>query len=337
MADKECTSINELAQQMKLSPSTVSRALNNMPGVSKKRAREICMLADKLGYRPNPYHRKHSSCLALVFPESGAADGQFRRLQIYLAEKYAASLGKYLFITFIKSDCSELPPLLIDNRVDGVLLAGHPPVKAVEMIRNRSLPMVGVNDLASRLSCDCVIGNPVPGARELILKLLKTGHSSFGFIVTDKRYPTVERRFSALETSFEEQGLMLKPEHCIDNVPATLDGNAAAVKQILSQDNIPDVLIFTNDWGALGGMIEIYRHGLKIPEDISIAAFDNTANCEQMQPKLTSIDLHVQEVVETAIDCLGKLIADGNSHNKGGVAQIEISSSLVWRASCRNS
>lgn len=335
MSVKECTSINELALKMNLSPSTVSRALSNMPGVSRKRAKEIRQLAEELGYRPNPYHRKYSSCLALVFPEPEPPDEQFRRLQVYLAERYATSLGKYLFVTFIKSDCVELPPLLIDNRVDGVLLAGHPPRSIVEMIRSKGLPMVGVNDLSSRLSCDCVIGNPVPGAQSLILKLLENGHSSFGFIVTDRQYPTIDRRFTALEMILQERGLKVLPEHYIKEIPSTLNGGSDAVKQILKGKNIPDALIFTNDWTALGGMIEIFRHGLRIPEDISIAAFDNTANCEQMQPQLTSVDLHMKEVIEAAIDRLNNLITDKRKHGSNSFSQTEISSSLVWRESCR--
>lgn len=338
MKKKECTSINNLAQKMNLSPSTISRALSDMPGVSRKRASEIRHVAKKMGYHPNPYHRKYSSCIALVFPESKSepSDEQFRRRQVYLAERYATSLGKYLFVSFIKSDGDELPPLLVDNRVDGVLLSGYPPRQIVDLIRKKGLHMVGVNDLSARLSCDCVIGNPVPGAQDLILKLLENGHSNFGFIITGRQYPTVDQRFAALEMVLQERGIKINSEHVVQNVSSTLDSGAKAVRQILKSKNCPDALIFTNDWTALGGMIEIYRHGLRIPEDISIAAFDNTANCEQMQPKLTSVDLNTKDVIEAALDRLTELISGKVNYGKNNFSQIEISSSLVWRDSCRS-
>lgn len=315
---------------MSLSASTISRALNDMPGVGRKRAEEIKAAAERYGYSPNPYHRSRSSSLALVFPEN-LCDEQFSRRQIFFAERYAAAENKYLFVSFIPHNARELPALLQDNRVDGVLLAGHPDREFVDLIRQKDLPMVGINDLSSRLLCDCVIANPVTGALELIRKLLDSGRSRFGFVITDRQYPSVNRRFSALEMVLRERGM--SPTIVLDSIESSLRGGREAVERILRSSRRPDVLIFTNDWLALGGMHELSRQGICVPQEISVAAFDNTSICEELSPRLTSVDLHTEEVVQAAINRLTTLI-DKDDRGIPGYAQIEISSSLIWRDSC---
>ncbi len=327
--------ISTIAQELKTTASTVSRALNGQSGVSRKRAEEIIAYAAQRGYRPSPYTGKRSNCLAMLFddnPES-SSDTHFQSRLIYAAERYASKLGKFLFISSIDSRHNRLPDLLREHRIDGVLLASFPPVSLVEMIRRYELPMVALEDLTLRLSCDCAITNPQAGSAELIRRLVAAGHRRFAFVITNRHFPSVDRRFQVMEYGLQAVGLLPPPAYILNDTPSSINGGIEAVKRLLALPERPDAIIFTNDLLAIGGMTELNRAGVAVPREISVAAFDNSEFCEMTTPPLTSVELHTEALVHAAVDRLLDL-ADSD-HVPDRYAQIEIKSALVWRQSCR--
>ena len=329
---KDKISINNLAQSLNLSASTISRALNNMPGVSQQKAEKIKKYADSLGYRPSPYHGGKSSCIALLFADDTSHDEQFQRRLIYIAERYADSLGKFLFVNFANKESQTMSRLLKSRRVDGILLASCPTRDLVKNIKLAKMPVVAIEDLTIRLNCDCIIANPASGSIELVEKLMTTGCRRFSFVIGDRKWPSIDHRFQAMEMSLRENGLYPPPEMVIENVDATILGGQRATRKLINTDT--DVIIYGNDWTAIGGIVELNKHGIKIPDQISVAAFDNSNFCSEISPSLTSVDLNMETVVKTAVDKLLDLIDEKKESQN--YSQIEISSSLVWRDSCRS-
>ena len=83
-------------------------------------------------------------------------------------------------------------------------------------------------------------------------------------------------------------------------------------------------------------MLEFTRAGIAIPNQISIASFDNSELCDMTLPPLTSVELHTNDVVKIGIDHLVKLIDNPPPPSTDTFTQIEVDSSLVWRQSCRD-
>jgi len=331
-------SISTLARDLQTTPSTVSRALNGLPGVSAKKAAAIRAYADRLGYRPAPYYGKRSNCIAMLFPDSTVEpiDEQFQRRQIYAAERYVSQIGKFLFVNFVSTSSQQLPKLLQEQRVDGVLLAQYHQRSLVEQIREQGVPVVALDDETLRLPCDCVISNPRKGTVELLNRLFETGHRRFAMVITNRKFPTVDRRFKVFDMDLAEHGLTPPPEYIISNVGNSLADGARSARQLLSLAELPDAVIFTNDLIALGAMLEFTRAGIAIPNQISIASFDNSELCDMTLPPLTSVELHTNDVVKIGIDHLVKLIDNPPPPSTDTFTQIEVDSSLVWRQSCRD-
>ncbi|MDD4539229.1 MAG: LacI family DNA-binding transcriptional regulator [Lentisphaeria bacterium] len=330
-------SISMLARDLRTTASTISRALNGRPGVSPKKAAVIREYADRLGYRPTPYYNKRSNCLAMLFPDAAvdSRDEQFQRRLIYAAERYVSQIDKFLFVNFVSTSSPQLPQLLQTRRVDGVLLAHYPQRSLVELIREQGLPVVALEDETLRLPCDCVIANPRKGTVELLSRLLATGHRRFAMVITDRKFPTVDRRFKVIDMDLADHGLTPPPEYILSNVGNTLADGARTARQLLSLAQLPDAVIYTNDQIALGAMLEFTRAGIAIPDQISVASFDNSELCDMALPPLTSVELHTNDVVKTGIDHLVKLI-DNTPLTTDNFTQIEIDSSLLWRQSCRD-
>ena len=270
----------------------------------------------------------------MIFPDQElSVDDQFQRGLIYAAERYASKTGRFLFVNFVDPAHQALPELLRERRVDGVLLASYPPPQFVEQIHRHGLPVVAIEDFTQRLCCDCVISNPQPGGVELIRRLIAAGHRRFAFVVTNRTFPMLNRRFQVMEEVLAFAGLRVPESYWLENVKNTMVAGAEAVKQLLALPERPDAIVFANDLIASGGVLELLKSGVAIPQQISVAGFDNLEIGEVLTPPLTSVELHLDAVVRAAIDRLAELIAADNHSDH--YTQIEIKSSLIWRQTCR--
>lgn len=333
--ENQKVSLADIAAKLNLSKSAVSRGLRNLPGVSPHIARKTQRVAADMGYKASPYRANKSLCVGMIFPDSSSPNSPHFKEILAIAERHLSLSGMHLMVHYIQQPLPPvLPQLIKDNRVDGVVLAGYHQINFINLLKTSGKPIVAVNNLTSRTSCDCVISNPWPGTSDLLKRLTALGHKRIALVLSDRIYPTVERRYQAFILGMNECGHSSIADLILENYDATIGGGAMAVAELLSRHAIPSAIVFVNDWMALGGMMELTRRGLRIPEDISIASYDNTYFCEETLPRLTSVDLHIEKSVVSAIDELLTLITEGSSREADQFTQREVSSELVWRDSC---
>jgi LacI family transcriptional regulator len=329
-------SLRTMARRMNVAVSTVSRALAGDPRISAARVREARVLAERLGYRPKPLRRRRAGAIGLVIASErgGVGDDLHQQLVTLHVERAASPLKNHVHVEFIpRGGRATWPAVLSENRVDGVLLSGHPSVELCRRTVDCGIPAVTVNDLTLRTGTAAVITDFGPATAELLLRLIDLGHRRIGFVVSRREYPSVERRFLAYQETMRARALTIEPGMIVEGVEAGVAGGREAVRQYLERGPLPTAIIFTNDWMALGGLNELTRRGLHVPEDVSIAGYDDISVAREFAPALTTADGKVEVLAARAVELLQSQIEDGDN-GADGPAQETLQAELLWRESC---
>lgn len=334
--DVPILNLRELAREMNVAVSTVSRALAGQPGVSSKRARQVRELALRMGYKPKPLRRKQTDAIALIIAtdKPGGTEEFYHQTIILQAEKVVNRSNKHMHVEFVPRNNyqeKDWPSVVAENRVDGVLLAGHPSPNLCRQIRHEQIPVVAINDTVHRTGCDSVLGSSLMAMSEGIEKLLALGHKRIGLAVTQKEYPAVATRCQAYFMTLHEHGLEPNPAWILYGLEPNLRGGRNAVLQFLDRGSLPTAIVFNNDWMALGAMQALTEQGLRVPKDISLMGHDNVSICEEMLPTLTTVDQRVDIMAATAVELLEAQI---KTQEPSEPLQKEVNASLVWRESC---
>ena len=320
-------SLRQLAQELHVSPSTVSRALARDGAISSSRANAIRAYAEKEGYRPQPMRRGMNHTIGLVV----ASDNGVMPEDTYQNELLNAIVGRlgaegwHLQHEVIDRN-GGLPALIRENRVDGVLLAGCPGRKMCDEIRNLNFPAVALDDLAERTGLPSVLADIGSSVKELVIHLREIGHQQIALVASAKKYPSVVARVEAFREAAGKQGATLQ----FSSGDVSFQQGQISTRQLFAKQH-PTAIIYITDILAIGGLIELARLGLSVPGDVSICGCDNTIFSQQLDPPLTTIDLNLAGSVQTALNHLRDRITKGEP---GEPKQFCIPTSVHWRASC---
>ena len=299
--------LRDLADLASVDISTVSRALNDDPRVNPDRAKHIRKLAEQVGYRPRPLRSKSTRSIGVVLASSDPTriDGDFLGRVAWAAQRVLAERRLHVNLECIeRSSSANLPLVVAQNRVDGVLIGGHPPEELVAKIVALGMPVVAINDSIERLKVSCVRSNPEPAIRQAILHLAARGHVEFCMFLNKLEYPTAKARYHSFEAALREIGIEPKPSWLVTDLPAEVSGGREGVRRVLASKSVPTAILCENDWMALGAIQELQQQGLRVPRDVSVVGHDDLWICEQMEPRLTSIHRNESDLVTKAVDLL---------------------------------
>lgn len=321
--------LRQIAEKLKVAPSTVSRALAQDSGVGEALAVKIRDFAEKQGYRPRPMRRASSRAVALVTvtPDGALSDETYQSRLLSSVYATVDSRGWHVLHEFIRRDSAELPNVVRENRVDGVLFSGLPSPELCHAIRRMGFPAVALNDLASRTGLPSVMADGAAGTAEIVASLAATGHRHVAMAATSTVFPTVAARVEAFRTASKSAGL---DAFVLVSGGTTIQQGQVFTRQIMARKPKVTAIVYSTDRLAVGGLIELGRLGLSVPGDVSVVGHDNTGFGVETDPPLTSVDLHQKDMVETAFDLL--LAGIKGDAPKGAVQRI-VTPSIIWRGS----
>lgn len=332
-SEKKSLVLQDLAKLADVDISTVSRALNHDPRVNAERAGAIRELAQRMGYRPRPLRSKQSQAIGLIMVSAKPElpDTQFLGRIAWEAQRVLNKLKLHVNLECVLRDepNPSLPAMVQQNRVDGVLIAGHPSVKLIDCIRAVGIPMVAINDSVSRLGISCVSSQPGPAIQETVLRLAAWGHTSFGFLMSNLKFPTVEFRYNGYLSALGELGIIPDPEWAVFDLPDEIIGGRLGIRHLTERGPLPTAIICLNDWVALGAMSELQRQGLRIPEAVSLIGHNDLPFCQTLEPALTSFHRSEGEIVRKATTLLLEHIRDSDLAPR----EILIEGEMIWRES----
>lgn len=325
----------ELAKLLGLSPSAVSLALNDKPGVSEATRRIVLDAAKAHGFgkvRPGTRNRGKIAFLRCV--RCGAVVSEvpfFRDMEDMVARECRANgFSAEISQLSLPDDIPKRIEALRRNGVDGIILLGtelRP--EEFALFRETDLPVVVLDAYYERIGMDCVIINNAQGAYTAAMALLDAHRGQPGYLHSSYPISNFDQRSQGFYMAIQERGLS-PARSIVHRLTPSLDGAYADMKAVLAAgDELASCYFADNDVIALGAARALREAGLRIPEDIALIGFDNMELAEQADPPLTTISYPQLTAGRLAAQrLLSRIPADTEERVK-----IEIQTKLVQRKS----
>jgi LacI family transcriptional regulator len=317
--------IVDVARVTGVSVSTVSRVVRDHPDVGEATRARVRTAIAELGYRPSPIARALVSGRNRLFGllVSDIANPFYPQLAKVI-EKEAMRRGYGLVICNTEDDESETERYverLIDQGFEGII---HASVKSDEA---RTLQLVGdpnrivfTNRRPTSPHAHYVVSDNVAGARTLTRHLLDQGHRRIGFVKGPAEMSTGEERaegFLSEMIAYGAEPLFVQGE-------ISMESGAEAVQQLLGAPNRPTAIIGVNDLVALGALEGLLEAGLRVPEDVALAGFDDIQVAGSKFASLTSVAQNTGQMGQRVVRMLSLLSHKPPSHTLREVIPAEL-------------
>jgi LacI family transcriptional regulator len=198
--------------------------------------------------------------------------------------------------------------LLASVRPDGVVLtppSSDNPV-VLEVLEQFGVPFVRLG-AATQPERARVFMDDAAAARQMTDYLIGLGHTDIGFVSGDPRFSATRLRRDGFLAAMKSRGLQVRPEWVVQG-DFTFESGVERGRELLALERRPTAVFASNDDMALGVMRACAEAGLKLPEALSIAGFDNTPSAQLSSPSLTSIQQPVGDMAVAATDLLLRFI-----------------------------
>ncbi|MEY4653529.1 MAG: HTH-type transcriptional regulator GntR [Pseudomonadota bacterium] len=305
----------DVAQTAGVSLSTASRALRGERAVDPDLVAQVLSASNKLGYVPDPAARalasQRSDHVALLIPLLS------NTLFVDLLEAAQATLRQAGFQTLIgitHYDSREEEQLLQEqllHRPAGLLVTGLDHSAATRQLIARSgVPYVHLMDLPGAGTTDathCVGFRQVEAGAALTRRLLAKGYRRIAFAAAQLD-PRVMQRLQGWRLALQEAGLHAPTLEWLHPSSSSLALGAVLFEQIAQQTPAVDAIFFCNDDLAQGALLAAMRRGIRVPEQIAIAGFNDLTGSDQMTPPLTTVRTPRAQIGEAAARMLLSLI-----------------------------
>jgi LacI family transcriptional regulator len=299
-------SLNDVARLAGVSVATASRVLTRSRPVRPDLRDRVLASAAKLDYAPNPHARalaqSHDASVGVIVHD--ISDPYFSEI-VRGALEQAQSGGRMLLICNTYRDIErELEYIrhFRAQRVHAVLLAGSGRVER-EVGARISAEVLGFERSGGRAALigrheatgDTVLPDNVGGARQIARHLFELGHRRIGVVAGPNTLTTTHDRLQGFLGQLSELGVELPESHVCWGSFDRQSGELAADELV---ERIPGLtaIFALNDVMAIGALAGLQRQGLRVPEDMSVAGFDDIPFAQDIRPGLTTVRVPMLEL-----------------------------------------
>ncbi|MFC0213164.1 LacI family DNA-binding transcriptional regulator [Paenibacillus chartarius] len=301
--------IKDIAKLAGVSHTTVSRAMNDSPLINEETKQRIRHLAAELGYTPNLYakslvsDRSHHIGLFFSTLYTGTSSGFFHDAVRGANEVFRE--GYQLVVKGI-DDCR----LSGFHSVTGKSLDGIVVVSQTEedddflrYVQQKGIPYVVMNRQLEEGQCINVVSDESDGVRSMVRHLLALGHRSIGLIEGIPGFRSTKVRREGYMTELTDAGVPIRSEYIVSG-EYTVESGFAAMRRLLRNRNGPTAVFCANDQMALGALKAIAEAGLRVPQDMTVAGFDDDTFAAYVTPALTTVRRPMAEMSRMAAERL---------------------------------
>ncbi|MBW1705951.1 MAG: LacI family DNA-binding transcriptional regulator [Deltaproteobacteria bacterium] len=331
------TSMSKIAKLAGVSKATVSRAINTPDLVKDSTLEMIRQIMEKQNYVydavASDLSRQKTSVIGVIIPtirSSIFADST------YGVEEAASQNGYTIIIGNTNYDIQSsinILRLMEMRRVAGIVLTGlsdeERPI--VTKICEMGTPCVVTWETLNSTSFSYVGFDNFKAARAMTNYLISLQHTKIGLIVGPfSKVKRVAQRLAGYKAALEEHGLSYDPNLVIETEYSLMEGKEGA-RALLSLPDPPTAIFAASDVLAMGAMATIREIGMSVPEDISVAGFDDIDFASCCAPPLTTARIPAYEMGKMAMKVLLELMKK-DSHQ---VNQYCLDTNLIIRESCQ--
>ncbi|MGL5641879.1 MAG: LacI family DNA-binding transcriptional regulator [Paraclostridium sp.] len=326
--------IKDVAKKAGVSISTVSRVINDSKPVTDEVKQKVLDVIKETGYVPNPLARslvtKKSQLIGVIIPE---VSDSFVSELVNGIEEVAKMYDYDILLANTYSDKDqELKSinLLRAKQVEGiVMMSWRVDEEHLDYIQNCGIPAVYVSKTARNYDVYSVSISNTDATYDMTKYLIDKGHKKIAFVMTSEDDTVLEtERYVGFEKAMKDGNLEID-KALVKNAGTTYDYGYAKMKEMLDEGNVPEAVFVTGDEAAIGALNAICDAGYKVPEDISVAGFNDAKIAAMYRPKLTTVHQPLYDMGAVAIRMVIKMIDKEVLENK----KVELPYRIVERES----
>ncbi len=323
------STISDVAKRAGVSTMTVSRVINNSSYISQETRERVERVIDELGYVPNALARslrfKQTKTIALVLTD---ITNPFFTTLARGVEDVASEQGfSVIFCNTDESESEEAEYLnvLLQKQVDGILLVPACCEKdLIVSIQSRGSPVVLLDRRIPGAKVDTVRCDSEQGAYQVVRHLLNLGHKRIAILAGPQSISTSVDRVAGYRRAMSEAGLDRNAQ-LVYHAGFTQEGGYQMTKQVLANRVRPTALFAGNNFIAMGIFRSLREAGLRVPDDLSVVAFDDLLVEFVMDPFLTVVAQPAYEMGRQATELLlTRLAGEGPAEPQEIVLPIEL-------------
>jgi LacI family transcriptional regulator len=332
--------LRDIAEKAGVSVSTVSRVLNDQPGIGTQTRARVLAVSQEMRFVPNAAARslatKRTGNIGFVtYKWSASSHFTAASLDSVGINEESQRLGYHVVSTLADRIDMTDPlnlPMVRQNRVDGLVLAG-PALKPSFILElyNSGLPIVLLDNSLRGSDIDCVLHENESSTYRLTKHLIEEhGHRRILFLSGPETWLSSRERGAGYRHAIAEASL---EPHSIYMDSTTVETGMEAMKTALIQ--MPDVtaLVAVNDAVAVGAMRACKAAGISVPEGIAAVGFDNVGWAQLHDPPLTTVHAYGEEMGRQAVRRLVELI-ELNRDEEHARLRLRVGTRVMIRRSC---
>lgn len=329
--------IKDIAQQLHLSISTVSRALRNQPDVNPETKKAVLELAQRIDYQPNrlalSLQNKQTHTIGVITPN----------LDFVLAtmvrgiDEVALEAGYTVMVC--QSDESFGREIvntkrLMESLVDGLIVSVSSETKVFEHIKNiqnKKIPLVLFDRFIEDMTVPSIRLDNAAGGMLATQHLLEQGYKKIAILAGPENLSISNNRMDGYLRTLHQNGI--KPDknhiiHCNFNQQYAYE----ATKELLAMRNKPDAIFTISDRMAIGAMLAIKEKKISMPHELGLVGFNNEPITNLVTPSISSIEIHAYDMGKAAAKLFIEML---HSQSDMSHQEVVLKPKLVIRESSR--
>ncbi len=300
---KNAVTIKDIAQQLKMAPSTVSRALRGSRDINPATRLLVQQVAEELRYTPNPIalslKEKRSKIIGVIVPEIA---NNFCAATIGGIEDFAYKKG-YHVVIFQSHETYEREVqsvrLLTLRRIDGLIISLANNTRQFDHLENLPAPVVMFDRVHDGLPGPQVVVDDRAGAFSGVAHLIAQGCRNIAFLSMAPWLSTSEKRLQGYRDALATHGIPVNADLIVQSCETE-----QAIRQLFDAPERPDALFFSMERLALMSLRVLKQLGLRIPDDVALAGFSDNPASDLFSPALTTIRQPTFEIGQRAAELL---------------------------------
>jgi LacI family transcriptional regulator, galactose operon repressor len=333
---KVLVNLEEIARLSGVSRSTVSRVINNHPKVNSKTRAKVYEIIQRMDYHPSAAARRlaggRTNILGLVIPMGVPrlfTDPFFPLLIQGVSQACSAhEHSVMLWVAEAEYERRTIRQVLQNKLIDGVIIASailDDPL--LEALIEGSLPFVLVGRHPASPQVNYVDVDNYNSTREIVTYLLRLGHRRIGTISGPQNMIAGLDRLEGYRAALRQWGLPVEPELAIEG-DFTEEGGYRAMQRLIPHH--PQATFCASDAMAIGALRAVREASLRVPDNMSVASFDDLPFSARSEPPLTTVRQPILRLGTAAVETLMDIIVHPDSLPRNVILPTE----LIIRASC---
>ena len=312
MNDKAPLTMKDIARELGISVSTVSRALKDSSRISAERRAMIQQFAREHNFTPNVLAEslRHSKVqplkiIGVIIPEFT----HFYFSSVLAGIEEEASARGYRIMVAQSGENYErevrICQSFFENKVCGIIVSQAKDTKKYdhfERLMDAGVPLVFYDRICTGVNASRVVVDDYMGAFNAVTHLIETGCKRIAFYGSAPTLEISKNRFNGYKDALLKNGL--KYDEAMTRICDNRADAEAVTPELLQQETPPDGFFAVNDDTAIGILYTAKRMGFRVPDDISICGFTNGQRAVACDPMLTTVEQRGMKVGEEAVDIL---------------------------------